>query len=212
MSSVMSVIGKSRELKRVSNRHILIPSLTRSQRSSLQAALGVSVIIARVFLASTLLLSACTLILQPGLWVKLISAAELSLGIIIAADWHIRYAGGVALLGTVFTSFLAGPFRMASTEGHVQSATALMIASVLLLCFGQNEAGRNSFSIPECGGLSSIRPNHHFNYSSLCGCRSRRSTETWASSQPAQADVSYAFHDRSRRTRSAAKGGAICER
>ena len=115
---------------------------------TLQAAL-----IARIFLASTLLLNACTLIFRPGLCTKLISVVELLLGMAIAEGWHLRYAAALVLLGTLSTSLLPLFLRGASTGSHVPVSIALIIPSAVLLGFGRNDGIGSSSLIRENRGL-----------------------------------------------------------
>ncbi len=118
---------------------------------TLQAAL-----IARIFLASTLLLNACTLIFQHGPWTKLISSAGLLLGIVIAEGWHLRYAAGLALVGTLSTSLLPIFLRRATAGSHVLASIALVIPSGVLLCLGRHDGVGNSVVIRENRRSSSL--------------------------------------------------------
>lgn len=106
-------------------------------------------LIARIFLASTLLLNACTLIFEPGPWTKLISVVEVLLGMAIAEGWHLRYAAGLVLLGTLSTSLLPIFLRRAMAGSHVLASIALVIPSAVLLFFGRNDGIGNSFLIRE---------------------------------------------------------------
>ena len=101
---------------------------------TLQAAL-----IARIFLASALLLNACILIFQPGSWTKLISLVELLLGMAVAEGWRLRFTAGLVLVGALFTSL--GPIFLhrASAGSHALACIALTIPSTVLLCFGRND-------------------------------------------------------------------------
>lgn len=94
-------------------------------------------LIARIFLASTLLLNACTLIFEPGLSRKLISVVALLLGMAIAEGWRLRYAAGLVLVGTLSTSLLPIFLRRATAGSHVLISIALVIPSAVLLCFGR---------------------------------------------------------------------------
>lgn len=121
-----------------------------------------AVIIARIFVASTLLSSACTTILHPGLEARLVSGVELLLGLIVAAGWHMRYAAGLALLGTVgalSTSFLATLFRTGSWGSHNPAAIALVIASGFLLYFGRGDVNGDISSIREDDRSSRLEPS-----------------------------------------------------
>ncbi len=118
---------------------------------TLQAAL-----IARIFLASTLLLNACTLIFEPSPWTKLISVIEVLLGMAIAEGWHLRYAAGLVLLGTLSTSLLPIFLRRATAGSHVLASIALVIPSGVLLCFGRHDGLGSSLVIRENRWLSSL--------------------------------------------------------
>jgi hypothetical protein len=108
--------------------------LDAAKNWGLQAAL-----IARILLASTLLLNACTLIFQPGYWTKLISFVELFLGMAVAEGWRLRFTAGLVLVGTLATSL--GPIFLhrASAGSHVLTSIALIIPSTVLVCFGRND-------------------------------------------------------------------------
>jgi len=109
-------------------------ALDATKSWTLQAAL-----IARIILASTLLLNACTLIFQPGSWTKLISFVELLLGMAVAEGWQLRFTAGLVLVGTLFTSL--GPIFLhsASAGSHALASIALTIPSTVLLCLGRND-------------------------------------------------------------------------
>jgi hypothetical protein len=113
-------------------------------------------LIARIFLASTLLLNACTLIFEPGPWTKLISVVELLLGMAIAEGWHLRYAAGLVLVGTLSTSLLPIFLRRAMAGSHVLASIALVIPSGILLCFGRHGGLGSSSVIRENRRSSSL--------------------------------------------------------
>ena len=113
-------------------------------------------LIARIFLASTLLLNACTLIFEPGPWTKLISVAELLLGMAMAEGWHLRSVAGLVLAGTLFTS-LAPIFLPGAMAGnHAIASIALIIPSSVLLCFGRSDAPGSNLVIRENRESSSL--------------------------------------------------------
>ena len=109
-------------------------ALDATKSWTLQAAL-----IARIFLASTLLLNACTLIFQPGSWTKLVSVVELLLGMVVAEGRRLRFVAGLVLVGSLSTSL--GPIFLhrAYAGSSVLAAIALVIPSTVLLCFGRND-------------------------------------------------------------------------
>jgi hypothetical protein len=101
---------------------------------TLQAAL-----IARIFLASALLLNACTLIFQPGSWTKLISLVELLLGMAVAEGWRLRFTAGLVFIGTLSSSLWPIFLHRAAAENPVLASITLMIPSTVLLCLGRND-------------------------------------------------------------------------
>jgi len=108
--------------------------------------------IARIVLASTLLLSAYSLIFQPGLCTRMAGIAELLLGTVIATGWKTRYASALVLLGTLATISSVMPFHAVSAEIR-PSAVALIVSSCFLVCFGRNNAFRDRFL---SGGFSPV--------------------------------------------------------
>lgn len=110
--------------------------------------------IARIVLASTLLLGACALILQPGLHTRFVGVIELFLGIVIAVGWKTRHAAGLALLGALATSIWAIPLRVAFTGSHTTALMTSVIASIFLLFFGQTDSIGDRSSISEHGRSS----------------------------------------------------------
>lgn len=113
--------------------------------------------IARIVLACTLVLSAGTLIFEPGFRMKLVSLVELFLGAIIAIGWETRYAAGLVLLGALATSLWVIPLStlLAGSQPAVQ---ALILSSFFLTCFGRNNAFKDRFSIAEKGRLPNSDP------------------------------------------------------
>ena len=109
--------------------------------------------IARIFLASTLLLSACTLIFEHGARTKLVSLVELFLGVVITVGWKTRYAAGLVLLATLAMNPRVIPFPTAFA-GSQPAVLALIISSGFLIRFGRNNAFRDRYSIGEKSRLS----------------------------------------------------------
>src|SRR6476646_1226039 len=109
--------------------------------------------IARIFLASTLLLSACTLIFEHGARTKLVSLVELFLGVVITVGWKTRYAAGLVLLATLAMNPRVIPFPTAFA-GSQPAVLALIISSGFLIRFGRNNAFRDRCSIGEKSRLS----------------------------------------------------------
>lgn len=122
-----------------------------AKRWTLQAAL-----IARIFLASTLLLNACTLIFEPGLRTKLISVGELLLGMAVAEGWRLRFTAGLVLAGALSTSL--GPMWLHGTfaGSHVLVPAALIIPSSVLLCFGRSDGVGSSLVMQDNRRRSSL--------------------------------------------------------
>lgn len=114
--------------------------------------------IARIVLASTLLLNACTLIFERGSRMKLVSLVELFLGAIIAVGWETRYAAGLVLLGTLAASLWLTPLYAVLAESQ-PAVQALILSSFLLICFGRNNAFKDKLSITEKGRLPNSAPN-----------------------------------------------------
>lgn len=92
--------------------------------------------IARIFLASTLLLNACTLIFRDAARTNLITLVELLLGVFIAVGWGTRYAAGLVLVGTLATRLWVIPLRMALL-GSRSAVLASIVSSGILICFGR---------------------------------------------------------------------------
>ena len=122
-----------------------------AKRWTLQAA-----VIARIFLASTLLLDACILIFQPGLRTKLISVGELLLGMAVAEGWRLRFTAGLVLAGALSTSL--GPMWLhgAFAGSQVLIPVALIIPSCVLLCFGRNDEVGSSLVMQDNRRSSSL--------------------------------------------------------
>ncbi len=114
--------------------------------------------IARIVLASTLLLNACTLIFERGFRMKLVSLVELFLGAIIAVGWQTRYAAGLVLLGTLAASLWLTPLYAVLAESQ-PAVQALILPSFFLICFGRNNAFKDKLSIAEKGRLPNSGPN-----------------------------------------------------
>jgi len=122
-----------------------------AKRWTLQAAL-----IARIFLASTLLLNACTLIFEPGSWTKLISVVELLLGMAVAEGWRLRFTAGLVLAGALSTSLRSMWLHGTFAGSQVLVPIALIIPSSVLLCFGRNDGVGSSLVMQDNRRPSSL--------------------------------------------------------
>jgi hypothetical protein len=97
-----------------------------------------SIVIARTFLATTLLLGSSGRIFHLTFRADLLFWLELLLGAAIAAGWLIRYTAAFVLLGTAAASVLPSYFHLAFLPSDKGTTVAVLIASGLLVCFGQN--------------------------------------------------------------------------
>ena len=98
---------------------------------------GWSIVIARAFLATTLLLGSCVRVSHLTSRADLLFSLELLLGAAIAAGWLIRYAAALVLLDTVAATVLAPYSHLALLPLNKGTTVAVLIASGLLVCFGQ---------------------------------------------------------------------------
>jgi hypothetical protein len=99
---------------------------------------GWSIVIARAFLATSLLLESSVRVSHPTPRADLLFSLELLLGAAIAAGWLIRYAAALVLLDTVAAGVLAPYSHFALLPLNNKGTTvAVLIASGLLVCFGQ---------------------------------------------------------------------------
>lgn len=96
------------------------------------------IVIARTLLATTLLLGSSVRIPHTTFGSDLLFSLELFLGAAIAAGWLIRYAAAFVLLGTAAASMLAPYFHLVFLPSNKGTTLAVVIASALLVCFGQN--------------------------------------------------------------------------
>ena len=94
--------------------------------------------IARTFLATSLLLGASLEISQPGFDAELTFTFELLLGLAIATGWLMRYAAALVLFGTVAAGVLTHHLHFAFLSANTGANAAVLIASGILICFGQN--------------------------------------------------------------------------
>ncbi len=103
---------------------------------------------ARLFLATTLLLGAFASVLQLTFYTELLLSLELILGAALAVGWLIRYAAALVLLATV-ESMLMPHFHLALLAPNMGTTGALLIASGILVCFGQNPSSIDTAPIDE---------------------------------------------------------------
>jgi len=95
-----------------------------------------SIVIARTFLATTLLLSAFVGASRPTLNAEIVFLSELLLGTAIAAGWRIRYLAVLVFLGTVAARLLVPDLRLVVLPAGTGTTGAVLIASGFLVCFG----------------------------------------------------------------------------
>jgi len=123
---------------------------------------GWALTIARAFLAFTLLLSASVGLSHVTFHAALVFSFELFLGAAIAAGWLMRYAAILVLLGTSAERVLAPHFNFALVPANTGTTAAVLIASAILVCFGQSTGKADaatindndkSFSQHSCGIL-----------------------------------------------------------
>ena len=113
-----------------------------------------AIVIARTFLATTLLLSASVGVSHLTFYAALALMFELLLGAAIAAGWLMRYAAALVLLGTIAAR--VGPhFHFALLPAHPGTTAAVLIASGILVCFGQNTDKVDAALIDETNKSSS---------------------------------------------------------
>jgi hypothetical protein len=97
-----------------------------------------AIVIARTFLATTLLLSAFVGAPRPTLNAEIVFLSELFLGTAIAAGWRIRYVAVLVFLGTVAARLLVPDLRLVLLPAGTGTTSAVLIASGVLLCFGDS--------------------------------------------------------------------------
>lgn len=110
---------------------------------------GWGIVIARTFLATALLLGSSVRVPHLTFGSGLLFSLELFLGTAIAAGWLIRYAAAFVLLGTAAGSMLTPYFHLAFLPSNKATTLAVVIASGLLVCFGQNADNIGSTLINE---------------------------------------------------------------
>jgi hypothetical protein len=114
--------------------------------------------IARIFLASILLLSAFTMVFESGFRAELAFSLELLLGAAIATGWLMRYASALVLLGTLAASFLLPHFRIASLPDDPWSTAFVVLASGILTFCGQNTENVDPAPVKENNSLCNEDP------------------------------------------------------
>jgi len=100
---------------------------------------GWAIVIARTFLAITLLRGAFAGVSEFTFRTGLLSSLELLLGVAIAAGFLIRYAAAAVLLCTIAPSVLTTHFHLALLPPNPGTVVAVLIAGGILLCFGEND-------------------------------------------------------------------------
>jgi len=107
-----------------------------------------AITISRTFLATTLLVSASVGVSHLTFHAELVSGFELLLGAAIAAGWLMRYAAILVVLGTIAARVLAPHLELALLPANTGTAAAALIASGILICFGQS-TGKDAASIAD---------------------------------------------------------------
>ena len=97
-----------------------------------------AVVIARVCLATTLLLRISDWASRVTFYTELAILLELVLGAAIAVGWRIRYAAALVFLGTLAAAALAPYLHLVLLPAHPATTAAVLITSGILVCFGQN--------------------------------------------------------------------------
>lgn len=110
---------------------------------------GRAIVVARVFLATTLLLRTLDWVSHVTFYADLVFLFELLLGAAIAVGWLMRYAAAMVFLGILATSSLPPHFRLAVLPSHPGTVVALVVASAILVCYGQNTDKADSAFIDE---------------------------------------------------------------
>jgi len=97
-----------------------------------------AITIARIFLATTLLLSAFVGASHPTWNAEIVFLFELFLGAAIAAGWRIRYVAALVFLGTIAGHLLVPDLRLVLLPAGTGTISAVLIASSILVCFGDS--------------------------------------------------------------------------
>jgi uncharacterized membrane protein YphA (DoxX/SURF4 family) len=97
-----------------------------------------TIVIARAFLATTLLLRTSDGVSHVTFFADLVFLFELLLGAAIAVGWLMRYAAAMVLLGTIAAAALAPHSHLALFPANPGTTAAVLITSGILVCFGQN--------------------------------------------------------------------------
>ncbi len=109
-----------------------------------------SIVIARVCLATTLLLGISDWASRVTFYSELAILLELVLGAAIAVGWRIRYAAALVFFGTLAAATLAPYLHLVLLPAHPATTAAVLITSGILVCFGQNT---------EKGGVDTFEDN-----------------------------------------------------
>jgi hypothetical protein len=100
-----------------------------------------TIVIARAFLATTLLLRTSDGVSRVTFFADLVFLFELLLGAAIAVGWLMRYAAAMVLLGTIAAAAavaLAPHSHLVLFPANPGTTAAVLITSGILVCFGQN--------------------------------------------------------------------------
>ena len=97
-----------------------------------------TIVVARALLATTLLLSAFIGASHPTIEAEIVFLCELFLGAAIAAGWRMRYVAALVFLGTIAARVLAPDLQLFPLPAGTGTVGAVLIASGILLCFGDS--------------------------------------------------------------------------
>ena len=97
-----------------------------------------AIVIARICLATTLLLETSDWPSHVTLYSELAILLELVLGAAIAVGWRIRYAAALVFVGNLAAATLAPYPHLVFLPANPATTTAVLITSGILVCYGQS--------------------------------------------------------------------------
>ena len=118
-----------------------------------------TIIIARTFLAATLLLGASVGVSHRAFSAEIVFLFELLLGAAIAAGWRMRYAAALVFLGTIGARVLAPHLQLVPVPTNMGTTAAVLIASGILACCGASTARVWAALIDENSNSASGHPH-----------------------------------------------------
>ena len=95
-----------------------------------------TIVIARVFLATTLLLRSSDWVSHVKFYAELVVCLELLLGAAIAVGWLMRCAAAIVFLGTISAGALTPHFHHVLLSANAGTTATVLITSGILVCFG----------------------------------------------------------------------------